>query len=297
VLEFDIQSGTAYDFAEDREYAQQAVVRNGIPYVPAAWSCGRFGMSCTFPITDDEQFQLLRIKNGNEVIVDDNMYKRSVHPILEDRAAKFGQGEPSKPTSGQSGGIKVDIPETSGENTSQEATVYFAIRVDGGAQLDSIFHALKRNLRVKGVFFFHNNQLASSDDFLRELVSNGHRVGLIAEGSSLEEQLHSLEEGNRLLEHILRQKASFVLNERFSEDSQQGLQESGYLLWTANITMASRSRSDAVLYQSILDRIGEKKGKARVLLDDNTKGGTLSSVLRQLQEDQYEIRSIRETDY
>lgn len=294
MLSFRIKEGTAYSYNEEREYAYQAIVRSGMPYVPAASSCRYFGLSCPLLITDDTEFQLLRIKNGNQVL-DDTMFIRSAKPLLEERAAKYAQN--SSGTSSNQQGESVKNQENSGNSNGAEAVVYFAVRVDGGQNLQSILNAMKGSFKVKGIFFFHVEQLASKDDILRQLVSNGQRIGLIANGNSVEEQLSSLGEGNRLLKHIVRQKAVFVLNEGASAEIQEGLREQGYIPWKANITVGSLNRSDASFYQTVLERIGKAKGKARVLLDDNTKGGTLSSILRQLREDQYEIRILRETDY
>jgi hypothetical protein len=221
------------------------------------------------------------------------MFIRTAKPLLEERAAKYSQKPDSTPSGNQSG----ENSENSQDSTGAEAVVYLAVRVDGGQNLKPILNALGGSRTVKGIFFFSPEQLSSYDDILRELVSNGQRVGLIAKGASLEDQLRSLERGNELLKHILRQKAVFVLNEGLSEDIQKGLQEEGYLPWKANITVTSRNRSDSGIYQTVLNQVAGTKGKARVLLDDNTKGGTVSSILRQLRKDRYEIRAIRETDF
>lgn len=290
-LTFDVKAGTAYSDQEDKEYAYQAIVRNGMPYVPAGSSCWYFGLKCPLLITDDNRFQVLRISNGKQVL-DDNMFIRSAIPILEEKAAKYNQN-----TNGNQGGGTAVKPGSSGDETQPDAQVYLAIRMGSGQNLSAIMNAMKSSRQVKGVFFFPVEQLAAYDDTLRELVMSGQRIGLIAKGTTLEEQLGSLQEGNRLLKHILRQKAVFVLNEGLSEEMQKGLQEEGYLPWKANITLGSRGRSDSALYQAVLDRIGDSKGKARVLLDDNTKGGTVFSILRQLREEQYDIRILRETDF
>lgn len=296
-LVFNIQAGTAYSYQDGAEYSYKAVVRNGMPYVPAYDSCQYFGLKCPLLITDDTygtQFQLLRITNGNQIL-GDSMFIRSAQPMLAEMARKNSQN-PGK-SSNKPGGTTVNPSGNSAEGIGKDTEVYFSVRVDSGQNLASIQTALKNSRQVKGIFFFSVDKLASSDDTLRELVSNGQRVGLIAKGGSLEEQLGNLQEGNRLLKHILRQKAVFVLDEGMSAETQAGLKEKGYLPWKANVTVGSRGRSDSALYQTVLDRIGAAKGKARVLLDDNTKGGTVSSILRQLREDQYDIRILCETDF
>ena len=300
VLEFNVKTGIAYAYAEEREYNYQAVVRNGMPYVPAAAACRYFGLGCSFLATEDAQFQLIRIKNGKQIL-DDDMFMRSVRPHLEERAAKYSQtsGGTSNPSGGNSsgGGTVITPPNTSGEGSGQDVEVYLAVRVGNGAELSSIVKALKANRWVKGMFFFPVDELVDHDDLLRELISKGQRVGLIAQGTSLEEKQKSLEAGNLLLEHILRQRTAFVLDEGFSEEVKSGLSSEGYLPWRATVSVSSQNQSDSSVYGKVLSKIEESKGKARVLLDDGTKGGTLSSILRKLREDRYDIRPLRETDH
>jgi hypothetical protein len=271
-----------------------------MPYVPAAAACRYFGLGCSFLATEDAQFQLIRIKNGKQIL-DDDMFVRSVRPHLEERAAKYNQtsGSTSNPSGGNpsGGGTVITPPNTSGEGSGQDVEVYLAIRVGNGAELSSIVKALKANRQVKGMFFFPVDELVEHDDLLRELISKGQRVGLIAQGTSLEEKQKSLEAGNLLLEHILRQRTAFVLDEGFSEEVKSGLSSEGYLPWRATVSVTSQNRSASSVYGTVLSKIEGSKGKARVLLDDGTKGGTLSSILRKLREDRYDIRPLRETDH
>lgn len=298
VLEFDLESGTAHASDEDKDYNYQAVMRNGLPYLPAVSSCNYFGLSCSFPVTEDAKYQILRLKNGNQIL-NDTMFMRSVRPILEERltkpsqsgsgSSKGGGNQSGRGTTGTSSGASSDAP---GENTA----VYLAIRVDHAKNLDSMLNALTGNRQVKAVFFFPVSRLEECDDLLRELTGHGQRVGLIPSGNSLQAQLDSLNEGNRLLGHILRQKAFFVLSESATEEQRTGLRAEGYLPWSPNVTVSAAGRSDAAIYQSVLDKLKKKTGKVRLLLDDGMKGGTLSSALRQLREDGYDLRVFRETD-
>jgi len=294
-LVFDLETGTAHSLDEDKDYNYQAVMRNGLPYLPAVSLCNYFGLSCSFPVTDDAKYQILRIKNGNQIL-NDSMFMRSARPILEERLAKGGL-----PTSGGAnqsvGGTPVTTPENSPDAPGQNTFVYLGIRVDSATKLDSILNALTESRQVKAVFFFPVSRLAECDELLRELSGRGQRIGLISSGNSLEAQLESLKEGNRLLKHILCQKAFFVLSESAGEEQRDGLRAEGYLPWTPNITVSADGRSDAAIYQSLINKLKKKTGKARLLLDDGIKGGTLASALRQMREDGYDIRLLRETDY
>lgn len=300
ILEFDIETGTAHSLQEEMDYNYQAVVRNGQPYLPAVTTCNYFGLSCSFPATDDAKYQILRIKNGNQIL-NDSMFMRSARPILEERLVKYAHSSGGATSGGAtSGGVNQSgegTTETTPDAPGRNTLVYLGIRVDSARNLDSILNALTGNRQVKAVFFFPVSRLAACDEILRELSGRGQRIGLIPSGNVLEAQLDSLTEGNRLLGHILRKKAFFVLSESATQEQRDGLRSEGYLPWTPNTTVSAAGHSDAEIYQTVLDRLVQKTGKARLLLDDGIKGGTLSSILRHLREDGYDLRFLRETDY
>lgn len=298
-LEFDIKNGTAFSYDKQKEYNYQAVTRNGMAYVPAASTCMYFGLDLSFPISDDAKVQILRIKNGNQVL-DDQMFLRSARPLLEDRSANYqGSGRSSSGGKQTSGGtITIRPNETRTEEQRKDDTsVYLGIRVGDAANLSSILTALEESRQLKAVFFFRVDELIPQDDLLREVIGRGHRVGFLPSGNTTEAQIENLQEGNRLLKHILRQKAVFVLQEGGSEELASGLHAEGYLPWTPNISVSGAGRSDSATYQTVLQRLEKKTGKARLLLDDKVKGGTLSSVLKMAEKDGYNMRALRETDY
>lgn len=298
-LEFDIKNGTAFSYDKQKEYNYQAVTQNGMAYVPAASTCKYFGLDLSFPISDDAKVQILRIKNGNQVL-DDQMFLRSARPLLEDRNSNYNQGSGGSSTGGkQTGGGTITIRPNESRPTEEgkDTSLYLAIRVGDAANLSSILTALEESRQLKAVFFFRVDQLMPQDDLLREVIGRGHRVGFIPSGDSTEAQIENLQEGNRLLKHILRQKAVFVLQEGGSGELGSVLRAEGYLPWTPNISVSGAGRSDSATYQTVLQRLEKKTGKARLLLDDKVKGGTLSSVLKMLEKDGYNMRALRETDY
>lgn len=297
-LQFDIQAGNAYSNDKQKTYDYKAIMRNGMAYVPAYSTCTFFGLTPSILTIEDSKYQLLRIKNGNEVL-NDQVYVRSVIDLVEDRVGKYNQGSTS---SGQ--GVKKPTNEPTEkpnqveeEAPGQSTAVYFAFRMDQGTNLDSMISALGGQYQIQAVFFFPVDRLKDSADLLRELVGQGQRIGLIPNGSTQKTQLESLQEGNRLLKHLVRQKAVFVLAEDSTEETKTAMQSAGFLPWSSNIKVSGQGISDSTIYQTVLGRVAaKKKGKARLLLRDTLKGGTLSSVLRQLQQDGYDLRSMRETD-
>lgn len=297
-LEFNIKNGTAFSYDAQKEYNYQAVMRNGMAYVPAASTCKYFGLNLSFPVTEDAKMQILRIKNGNEIL-DDQMFLRSARPLLDERTQNYNRGNEGSSSGGnQSGGSTTIKPnETLPSGEGRGTAVYLGIRVGDGSNLNSILKALDESRQIKAIFFFRVDQLVSNDDLLREVIGRGHRVGLIAFGTTVDAQREYLDEGNRLLKHILRQKAVFVLWEGGSDEVYASLRSEGYLPWTSNVSMSGAGKSDGATYQAVLQRIEKRSGKVRLLLDNKVKGGTLSSILKALEKDGYDLRALRETDY
>lgn len=289
-LEFDIPSGTAYSSYENQQYSFQAVVKNGMAYLPASKTCHYFGLGSVVLTTDDGKHTLLRIRSGKQ-IMSDQLFMHSVSSLLEERSGNDGQSSNNNPGNTQQPTTQPEDPVGNGSG------IYLGIRVENGQQIDAQINALASQSGMKAIFFFPAEDLAQYEAQLRKLTGNGHRVGLIPKEGSTVQQRNSLEEGQRLLKHILRQQASFVLPGAASEEQRAAWQESGYLLWTANVTVASAGRSDSALYQMAIDRISAKKGKVRLLIDDGMKGGTLNSVLKQCRADGFDLRVLRETDY
>ena len=233
---------------------------------------------------------LLRLKDGNQEL-SDNLFMDAVEPLFATRLAQYnsangGQGGTSggKPATGQT------APDPSDPAPGQEKVVYTAVRVTEGTELSAVIAAL--NTRgVKGLFFFSPEDLPGYDKALRRLVGSGHRVGLIPQGQTLKEQLGSMEEGNRLLSHILRQETLFALASGQSKEMEAGLRDAGYLLWKASV------REEGQGTAALMKQIKNQNGRARVLLQATYGTGSLAALLGEMQEEPFDLRQPRETSY
>lgn len=287
-LEFNIGTGKAYADGGTRAYDYQAVIRNGRPYVPAVNACRFFEIQTTMLYTASGP--LLRLKDGNQEL-SDNLFMDAVEPLFATRLAQYnsangGQGGTSggKPATGQT------APDPSDPAPGQEKVVYTAVRVTEGTELSAVIAAL--NTRgVKGLFFFSPEDLPGYDKALRRLVGSGHRVGLIPQGQTLKEQLGSMEEGNRLLSHILRQETLFALASGQSKEMEAGLRDAGYLLWKASV------REEGQGTAALMKQIKNQNGRARVLLQATYGTGSLAALLGEMQEEPFDLRQPRETSY
>ena len=304
-LEYDIEKGD--EFTQRNEYQGQAVVRNGEPYVPASAVCRYLGLNVSFLYAESGSYQIARIKNGEEVL-SDQVFMQIVANDLERESSYIngpqGSGEnnthtvnPSAPEAGvpstpggesavQGGTDPLDDPEELG----QGASVYLGISMRDGQDLEKTADVLYRNSHAKGIFFFQTDQLAAQGDFLRKLCTQGHRIGLIPRGDTLEGKILDIEEANRLLGHILRTSTVFVLADDQGEAMRKGLSDAGYIPWKPDTSV-----NGGMSVQAALSQIEAQSGKGKVLLKDGIEPTLLSDILQKLREGRSKVQMPRET--
>ncbi|MPM85536.1 hypothetical protein SDC9_132617 [bioreactor metagenome] len=290
-LIFDINGGYAYDSTRSVYYAYRAVIRNGRTYMPAFSICQFFGLEYSALSTD--YGPLIRIKSG-QVWLTDAVFVSSAATLMRDRLNEYLQSQASPgasstpvpsasptPSSSPSGGDKSDV------------TVYLAMTVDGEAGLEQVLDLLDAQW-APVLFFFRPDQLAEHDDLVRRILGSGHLIGLWPQGETLEELEGEINQGNRLLERIARQRTYTVLV-RGSDSLRGQLSADGYACWLENVDGRINGRSGAALYSAVMGEISAKKALAKVLLDDSISPTTLSRLLRQLSADRYELAPAVET--
>ena len=301
-LIFDLNAGNAYGQSTGQVYQYQAVSRNGLVYVPLGQVSRYFGLTCSYLTTS--YGPLVRVKDGNVQIKSDTMFLNSVSQLLEDRLKGAAATNPTPPPSNHGGNnntpeeaektpTEVETPAGAEVGTGQD--VYLSILVTDGGNLSSLLHVL-RQYQLKALFFFQVESLAQQDDLIRQVVGEGHQVGLIPQGTTAKEQEEYLAQGNAMLEHIIRQKSWFVLPGDDAE-VQEVLLEKGWICWSANVTEYSGERSASSLYEAVISQIENRTTGTRLMLDDGVPSGTLSGILRKLQENHSVFHNIRETDY
>lgn len=293
VLKFDLNNGKVSDYPNGTYFAYHpAVLKNGIPYLPAANTCGYFGLDASFRAV--EGCWLLRIKNSNAVLSDE-LYIQTVSSILKSRVDKYHAQE--KPGSSNPGGNNNQPTPVEPEEPGEGGQVYLAFEVGSGAGLLATLSALQQQGNVSAIFFFEVDQLATMDTLLLEVVTQGHRVGLMNGGKSGPVSLESLTKGNDVLGRILRQRALFVLDEGFDAATKEELKGAGYLLWLSHVTAGGRGQSESGVYNGVLKDVKEKSGRIRLYFKEDVTARTVSSVLRQLKEERVTFRISRESGY
>ncbi len=291
-LIFDINGGYAYDSPEGKIYAYRAVVRNGRVYLPAYSVCQFFGLEYSALSTD--YGPLVRIKKGSlntDYWLTDSVFIGSAASYMSSRLSEYLQSQAS---ASPSVSPSVTVPVTSEPSGSKSnVRVYLAMRIDSGYNLEQLLDILDTQ-PAPVLFFLRPSELAEYDTAIRRMIGSGHQVGLLLEGETEQELAGQFAQGNRLLEHIIRQRTYTVLVD--GPDSQRSqLSEQGLLCWLENVDGRTYGRSSSTLVRDIVDQADAKRSFARILLDDSIPTTAFSKLIRQLRTDEYDIRTAVET--
>lgn len=295
-LMFDINAGSAYDPQSESVYPSRgAVVRNGRTYLPAYAVCQYFELKYSNLSTG--YGPLFRIKSET-VWLSDDVFISSAASLMSLRLSEYQQSQTSATSSSPSGSSSPtpsSLP-SDGETTDKSGVrVYLAMRVDSGEQLQEILDVLSGQ-SVQILFFMRPSDLAEQDDLVRRIVGSGHQLGLLVEGGTLGELEQQLEEGNRLLEQIVRSRTYTVLVDG-TESQRSQLSREGWLCWEDNVDGLTRGRGSTSLVNDIMEETDDVKSLARILMDDTgSVVPTLSKLLRRLKAEHYVIRLAVETE-
>lgn len=290
-LTFDLVNGTATSDSGTAPVPSTTVRRNGTYYAPAYAICQYFGLTYSFHST--EYGPLLRIKDSNAVL-SESLFLSSTASLMRSRSG-IGSNtttpntNPGTTTQPQQPAAPEEpvIPER--EEPVPSFSLYLGVRAPSGVDLTGTLNALA-GVNATAVVFFPANTLSENTAQLRQAVARGHKVGLIPQGETAQEQLNSVAEGSRQLARILRQETWFVLS------SDQAFTQAGYLCWSPGLILSAGVKA-ASLYDSVVDYGSGRKSAGRVLLEGSVSNANLSAVLNRLLEDGDAFRPPRETRY
>lgn len=297
-LIFDINAGYAYDSPGGNIYPYRAIIRNGRTYLPAFSVCQFFELGYSSLSTD--YGPLIRIKSNpkiEQVWLTDAVFISSAATLMSIRLNEYLQSQAASVSQNPSASPSVSVPVTGTPSGSDKShvRVYLAIRVDSGDHIGELMDILSTQ-SVPVLLFFHPSDLADYDDLIRRAVGSGDQIGLLLKGETPEELEDQLAQGNRLLEHIIRQRTYIVLVD--GTDSQRTeMSQRGYLCWLENVDGQTYGYSSSTLASNIMDGVDAKRSFARVLMDDGIAPSALSKLTQRLRQERYDIRPALETEF
>lgn len=301
-LTFDLNTGLVWDYIDAgtvQENIPRAIIRNGKVYLPAASVCKYFGLGTYYVQNDDTLgYPLFRIKNENEGL-DDKTFVSSARAVLLDRLKTFYNSQVSQ-SAEPSQDLPVppisSLPAESGGQDRSDVRTYLAVRCDTGEAGDAVLDALKSEGR-SALLLFDPERMKGQDELIRRAVGEGHAVGLLVPGDSLEAAQAAIEEGNRLLERMALTRSRIVLVEEDTAEVTVRLQELGWGCWRSNLNGIPGGRSGAATAAAVLLSLREKTSLARILMDDSYAAAqALPRILHTIRTDKYNCRLAVETE-
>lgn len=293
-LTFDLNAGTCVD-RSGQQMEMRAVSRNGWIFVPLASVCSYFGLRYSY--TPTNYGTLIRITNGQERLGSEfiqyaqdpmrsryNAYMKQLYP-------DNNTPQPSvKPTPTPS-----PTPSPGEEPERAQLTVYFAFQCTGGGGVTQILDRLD-GAGVKALFLFRPEELEANEENLRRIVGSGHAVGLSVEGTTLSQVEEQLDQGEALLDRLVRLKTHTVYLEKAGRDVSAALSEEGWACWSPHLNQTGDTRSAAIRSNVLMNRFDSRTGSVRVMLDDRPgTAGLLDRLLPRMEREDYRTRLALET--
>lgn len=291
ILTFYIDSGTTYD-ATGNSYPFRAIVRNGTTYVPAVSVCNYFGLQYSY--LPHDQGVLIRIKQEGSYVLSDRMYVASADLKFKEQKKIFDRIQADLAAAAPS---PSPSPSSSpGVSSTSRVQISFAFRCDGGSGPEALLDLLSGQ-DINALFLFYPGDLLQWDDQIRRLVAEGHRIGLITEGESVDDHQLQADEGNHLLSHIAHTKTDFLFADAPSQITEE-LSSLGWACWKSNITgIPSDGIRPASLAANIMLNVEAKRSYARILMDDSdTSVSALARLIPQLISGGHTFHTITELD-
>lgn len=292
MLVYDLDAGNARNQHTGYVYSTRAVTRNGVVYIPVGFTCDFFGLSWSNTIT--AYGNLIRVTNSSAVLSDADFIDAG-SPWMASRLQEYLQSqnipdpEPQPSTDPQ--------PTPSDPEPEEPVTggrIYLAFRCETGESWAQLLDLLDQ-YGIHALFLLPADLMAEQDSLIRRTVGSGHSVGLLVRGEDPVDAAAQLEEGSRLLAKIARVQTHIAA----AEDSLTALAEGeGFLLWQGEVdAVPDGDISSATLAANTLRSITRRSGNIFVTMDDSAVSAqALTTLLRQLQGEDYTFRAAVETD-
>ena len=286
MLTFDLKNGTCREEISGESYPAQAIMRNGIPYLPVVMVCNFFGLD--FSYTAFSQGYLVRINNDSVVLSDAKLIDAASN-LINRYLREYNQSiNPAPDTT-----TPTSPPTEPDESNTTNVSTYLAFLCKDGQGLDQFLSALV-SAGNQALFFFTPEALEQEDDLVRRILGTGHSVGILAEGGTPDQTRTLLEEGNRALEHLAYTRTTVA----YVPDGQRELlEQEGWVCWDQTMALSpSGTVGPNTFAVNTLNRLEGRTRTTYLTLEggENT-ARILSALLRQLRYEHFVVYTPMET--
>ncbi len=282
-LVFNVKRGLCTD-GQGNTMDFHALIRSGIPYVPASAVCSFFGLNYSFLPTADRG-TLIRITNPTSNHLSDSRFLDAATSAMTSRYNNVLQSLAPQPTPSPTPAptptpVPQPTPSQGADAKEDKSSVGVYLAVDASASDSDLTVLFPEG--VHALFLFTPDSLTARAPQVRKAVAAGHSVGLLVQGTQ-EEVLDQLERGNDLLAHIARVRTRLI---SAPAELTGELSQLGWSCWQPNVTGTTAS--------AILSGLDGKRTQGKVALP--AVATVISRVLRQIREDGYTLHQPLETD-
>lgn len=271
-LVFNINQNTCTD-RDGNLMGFRAVIRNNIPYVPAAAVCSFFGLQYSYLTTDDRGI-LIRICNSSARL-SDAIFLISASSAMLTRYNAILQSMEPEPTPTPT---PTPVPTPTPPISKDHVRVYLAVDAsDAATELVELFGS------TPALFLFTVDSLTEQSALIRRAVGLGHSIGLILTSTTQAEALAEWERGNELLTHIARIHTRII---SVSDGLTEAMKAEGLSCWRPNVTGSSTA--------ALLKGLDSQRTLARLTLPANSY--SIKQVLNRLREEDYTVKQPLENN-
>ena len=294
ILSFYLNEGTAVD-QDGVSYEYRAVMRDGRAYFPMARICSFFNLNHNYYYTNYTDFPLIRITTANAVLSGD-VFLYNAENSITDRRNAFLRSQGSATTSPPPDTTLpvVTTPTPTPSVAPENKWVHLSFTQIGANTADLL--ASLNGHQAKALFFFRPEDIAAHDDLVRQIIGQGHTIGIHLTAEYNQDPLASLAYANEHLEHVARSRSLIIRYdsvENVTAENVSFIQEAGYIFWRENVTVHSPSSNAAAFTNQLFSVMESRAGFLYLNLDGNQfTGATLSALLSRMgQSDAYRLRT------
>ena len=284
-LIFDLANNTTKD-NQGNSYAQKAILRNGVVFVPEPVITGFFGISCTR--TSVSYGYLVRLRNA-EAVLSDQQFADAASYWMEERYDQYLKSHASEQESGQTEEESPTQP-----SVSQGKVVYLCLSAEDPQLVEEALDALER-YGGQATFYCSLEFLTQQGDLLRRMESSGQGIGILADGTDADASVgEQLELGNELLYRSACTKTRLVYVENASDRTLGEVAQSGYCCLEADMDRTAYALTSSASAETLLQRVSSRSGNVSVWLGESISGTGLRAFLQKA--DQADDRCLAMTE-
>lgn len=266
---FKLAENYGYD-KDGNTFYPGAVLRDGIPYVPASVVAKYFDLQ--YSITEAPHGHLIWLRSlsfeSSLGLTPDEFTNASTYS-MESRYNEYLKSKETQTAAGTG--------ETGAGVEIEDRSIYLCLKAGDGT--GALLDALDR-YGAQAAFFCTVDFLREHGDLLRRMTATGQTIGILADGAdpdmTVEEQL---EAGNRALALATCAKTRLVLLENAGDQTAQAARDAGWRCVTPDLDRTDYDLHSAANASALLKQVSAQRGDVSVWLGDSADAVGLRAFL------------------